>query len=228
MREHAVPTTRYDGLAEWYDEEQLRVAQRDDAPIEEFAHLVGRGRGRFVEIGCGTGITSRALEGEGWTVIGLDLSADQLDIARTRCHAVLRADAHRLPFPTASIDALGMAFVHTDVESFDAVMREVGRALAPNGTFTCLGVHPCFVGHHISSPAKVVRELVVVPGYRDAVRVDRSENFGPGIRSRVGAQHVPLSDYLTAFIDAGLVLDRVIERGDGIVPWMLGVQARKR
>jgi len=222
-----VPTARYDGLAAWYDQEQLRVAQRSDAPIDEFAQLVGRGRGRFVEIGCGTGITSRALEGQGWTVFGLDLSADQLGIARTRCHAVVRADAHRLPFATTSIEALGMAFVHTDVESFDTVMREVGRVLAPSATFTYLGVHPCFVGHHISSPAKVVSELVVVPGYRDAVRVDESENFGPGIRSRVGAQHVLLSEFLNAVIDAGLVLDRVTERGDGIVPWMLGVRAHK-
>jgi SAM-dependent methyltransferase len=223
----AVPTSRYDGLAEWYDQEQLRVAQRDDAPIEEFAQLVGRGSGLFVEIGCGTGITSRALEELGWTVIGLDLSADQLAIARTRCHAVVRADAHRLPFRTGSIEALGMAFVHTDVESFDTVMCEVGRVMAANATFVYLGVHPCFVGHHISSPAKVVRELVVVPGYRDAVRVDRSDNFGPGIRLRVGAQHVPLSDLLTAVIAGGLVLDRVIERGDGIVPWMLGLRAHK-
>lgn len=222
-----VPTARYDGLAEWYDQEQLRVEQRDDAPIEEFARLAGRGRGPFVEIGCGTGITSRALERQGWTVFGLDLSADQLDIARARCHSVLQADAHRLPFRAASIDALGMAFVHTDVEDFGAVMREAGRVLASNAMFTYLGAHPCFVGHHISSPAKAVKELVVVPGYRDAVRVDSSENFGPGIRSRVGAQHVLLSDFLTAFIDAGLVLDRVIERGNGIVPWMLGVQAHK-
>jgi hypothetical protein len=120
-----------------------------------------------------------------------------------------------------------MAFVHTDVDAFHEVMREVGRVVAPGGTFTYLGVHPCFVGHHVASPATSVAELAVVPGYRDAVRVDQSEQFGPGIRARVGARHVPLADFLMAFVAAGLVLDRVVERGDGIVPWMLGVRAHK-
>ena len=49
----------------------------------------------------------------------------------------------------------------------------------------------------------------------------------PGIRSRVGARHVPLADYLVAFLAAPLRLERVVELGDGIVPWMLGVIARR-
>jgi len=150
---------RYDGLAEWYDQEQARIARRADAPIEEFARLAGRGPGLFVEIGCGTGITSLALAARGWTVIGLDISADQLTVARSRCQAVVRADAHRLPFRSESIRALGMAFVHTDVDAFDAVVREVARVLAPDATLTYLGVHPCFVGHHIDSQRRVRRSL---------------------------------------------------------------------
>jgi hypothetical protein len=118
-----------------------------------------------------------------------------------------------------------MAFVHTDVDELGAVMREIGRVLAPGGRFTYLGVHPCFVGHHVESPTKSDTHLGFASGYREAIRVDASEQFGPGIRSRVGARHVPLGDFLTAIIDAGLVLDRVVEAGDGIVPWMLGIAA---
>jgi SAM-dependent methyltransferase len=214
-------------LAEWYDEEQARIAERPDVPIEEFAGLVGDGHGVLLDIGCGTGIGSIALRGRGWTVIGLDVSADQLAVARSRCHATVLADAHRLPFRTGALGAIAMAFVHTDVDAFDRVVREVGRVLALGASVSYLGVHPCFVGHHISSVTKTETALSVVPGYRDAVRVDHSEQFGGGIRSRVGAQHVPLADFLNTFIEAGLVLERVVERGDGIVPWMLGVRAKK-
>jgi SAM-dependent methyltransferase len=188
---------------------------------------VGSGSGLFVEIGCGTGLTGQALEARGWSVAGLDLSADQLEIACARCSSVVRGDAHELPFGSRSVDALGMAFVHTDVDAFDEVMREIGRVLAPGGRFTYVGVHPCFVGHHVDSPTKSDTHLGFSSGYRDAVRVDDSEQFGPGIRSKVGAQHVPLGDFLTAIIDAGLVLDRVVEAGDGIVPFMLGISAHR-
>jgi len=222
-----VRTARYDGLAEWYDAEQTRIAQRPDSPVAQFADLVGAGSGLFVEIGCGTGLTAQALAARGWTVAGLDLSGDQLGIAHGRCAAVVRGDAHELPFRTGSVAELGMAFVHTDVDAFDAVMREVGRVVAPAGRFTCVGAHPCFVGHHVDSPTKSDTHLGFAAGYREAVRVDASEQFGPGIRSRVGARHVPLGPFLTAIIDAGLVLDRVVEGGDGIVPWMLGVCAHR-
>jgi hypothetical protein len=67
----------------------------------------------------------------------------------------------------------------------------------------------------------------VPTGYRDAMRVNDSEQFGLGIRSRVGARHVPLGPFLMAFIDAGLVFDQYVELGEGLVPWMLGVTAHK-
>jgi SAM-dependent methyltransferase len=222
-----VPTARYDGLADWYDLEQARIAERPDAPIEQFADLVGSGPGLFVEIGCGTGLTGVALAARGWSVVGLDLSADQLLLARPRLRGALRGDAHELPFRSAGLPTVGMAFVHTDVDDFGAVMREIGRVLAPGGRFAALGVHPCFVGHHVDSPDQSDVHLGLVPGYRDPVRVDESEQFGPGIRSRVGARHVPLGLLLTAVIDAGLLLERIVESGDGIVPWMLGLTARK-
>ncbi len=223
----AVPNARYDGLADWYDQEQQRLAKRLDTPVEQLALLVGSGAGVFVELGCGTGLTAMALEAQGWTVAGLDISADQLAIARSRLRSVVQGDAHELPFRSASVSALGMAFVHTDVDAFEKVMREIGRVLAPGGRVAHLGVHPCFVGHHVDSPDKSDVRLGFAAGYRDAMRVNDSERFGPGIRSRVGARHVPLGPFLTAFIDAGLVIDQCVELGEGLVPWMLGVTAHK-
>jgi len=113
--------------------------------------------------------------------------------------------------------------MHTDVDDFARVMREIGRALAPGGTFAALGVHLCFVGHHVERPDKSDARPGPVSGHC----VDASDLFEPGIRSRVGAHHVRLGPFLTAVIDPGLVLDRIVEAGDGIVPWMLGVAARK-
>jgi SAM-dependent methyltransferase len=220
-----VVEAKYDGLAEWYEHEQARVAERPDAPLELFAELAEPAGVLILEVGCGTGLAAAALRARGWEVGGIDLSMDQLGIARERCSWVVQGDAHQLPIPTAGVEAVGLAFVHTDVDVFDGIVRELARVLRPRGRLVCLGVHPCFVGHHVDSPTKSDLRLGIVPGYRDGDWVPSSEQFGPGIRSRVGARHVPLADYLMAFVLAPLQLERVVELGDGIVPWMLGITA---
>jgi SAM-dependent methyltransferase len=222
-----VVTSKYDGLAEWYEQEQARVARRPDAPLRQFAELAGPAGGLIVEVGCGTGLAAAALRALGWQVGGVDLSIDQLRVARERCNWIVQADAHVLPLRAASLQTVGLAFVHTDVEAFDKVLREIARVLQPGGRLVCLGTHPCFVGHHIDSPTKSDSRLGIVPGYRQAGWVQSSDQFGPGIRSRVGARHVPLADYLMAFVRAPLQVERVIEVGDGIVPWMLGITAHR-
>ena len=218
---------RYDGLAGWYDREQTRVSERDDAPLEQFAALSEPVGGLIVEVGCGTGLSAATLRRRGWQVGGLDVSQDQLQIARRRCDWVIRGDAHELPLRTAALEAVALAFVHTDVDDFARVLHEAARVLRPGGRLVYLGVHPCFVGPHVDSPTKNDSRLGVVPGYRDAGWVQSSEQFGPGIRRRVGARHLPLAEHLTAFIRAPLMLDRVVELGEGTVPWMLGLTAHR-
>jgi SAM-dependent methyltransferase len=222
-----VAKAKYEGLAEWYEREQARVAKRPDAPLNQFAELAEPVDGLIVEVGCGTGLAAAGLRARGWHVGGIDLSMDQLRIARERCSWIVQADAHELPLRTGGLQTVGFAFVHTDVDAFDKVLREVARVLQPDGRLVCLGTHPCFVGHHIDSPTKSDSRLGIVPGYLQAGWVQSSEQFGPGIRSRVGARHVPLADYLMAFVQAPLQIERVVELGDGIVPWMLGITARR-
>jgi SAM-dependent methyltransferase len=216
-----VAKAKYEGLAEWYEHEQARVAKRPDAPLGQFAELAEPAGGLIVEVRCGTGLAAAALRARGWHVGGIDLSMDQLTLARERCSWVVQADAHELPVRTAGLQTVGLAFVHTDVDAFDKVLREVARILQPGGRLVCLGIHPCFVGPHVDSPTKSNARLGVVPGYRQAGWVQSSEQFGPGIRNRVGVRHVTLADYLMAFVHAPLHVERAVEFGDGIVPWML-------
>jgi SAM-dependent methyltransferase len=222
-----VATAKYEGLADWYEREQARVAKRPDAPLRQFAELAEPADGLIVEVGCGTGLAAAALRARGWRVGGIDLSMDQLSIARERCSWIVQADAHELPLRTGGPQTVGLAFVHTDVNALDKVLREIARVLRPGGRLVCLGIHHCFVGHHIGSPTKSDARLGIVPGYRQAGWVQSSEQFGPGIRGRVGARHLPLADYLMAFVRAPLDIERVVELGDGIVPWMLGITARR-
>ena len=72
---------RYDGLAEWYDENLRGFTLRWTDALRE---LLGRGPGRCLDLGCGTGLHFPTLVELGWTTTGIDLSADQLRLAAAR------------------------------------------------------------------------------------------------------------------------------------------------
>jgi SAM-dependent methyltransferase len=224
---------RYDGHAEFYD--RLFAAYTDpiDSPGADLARLLGSptGDGWVLDVCCGGGLSGLALAAAGWRIRGVDISPDQLRLAASRLGAVARADAHRLPIRSGSIRHATAMFAHTDVDDFGVVVGEVARVLSPGGRFAYVGTHPCFVGPHVDSPVVSDERLSISAGYGDARWVppeafDRPR-FGPGIRRRVGARHVPLASLLAAFVDAGLALEQVCEGGDGLIPWRLGLAAVK-
>ena len=226
------PTVRYDGLADHYDDLFSHYDDPGGSPGADLVELLGPPTGTCLDIGCGTGLSGRALASAGWRVGGLDLSADQLRLAATRLQWVVRGDAHRLPFASASVDRVAAMFVHTDVDDFAAILREIARVLRPDGRVGYVGVHPCFVGHHIDSVTGSDERLGLGPGYREAGWVEPagfdSDRFRTaGLRRHVGARHMPLADLLGGFVAAGLHLESVLESGDGLVPWRLGVHASK-
>lgn len=77
------------------------------------------GRGRVLELGCGSGRLLATLDAK--LRAGIDVSAGLLAVAARRGLPVLRADAHRLPFRDGSFDA---------VVSGNAVFRELDYARA--------------------------------------------------------------------------------------------------
>jgi len=224
---------RYDGHAELYDRLFAGYTDPTNSPGADLTRLLGppTGDGWVLDVCCGGGLSGLALAAAGWGVRGVDISADQLRLAAPRLVGVARADAHRMPFRSGSIGQAAAMFAHTDVDDFAAVVREIARILSPGGRFVYVGTHPCFVGPHIDNPLVSDERLSLRACYGDARWVSPEEfdtpRFGPGIRRRVGARHMPLAGLLASFIDAGLVLERVCEGGDGLVPWRLGLAAAK-
>ena len=95
---------RYDGLADWYDEEFQPSPLEGDA-WQVARRLIGEGSGALLDLGCGTGQYAAALAELGWTVTGVDVSEDMLRRAREKGVNAVRADATDLPFEDASFDA---------------------------------------------------------------------------------------------------------------------------
>lgn len=147
---------RYDGIADWYD------GQSDSGYGETVAGLLAPGTGPCLDLGCGTGHYFAAVRSTGRWVVGLDLSADQLRVARQRGRDLVRADALALPFPDGVFTGATAIWVSTDVDDLHAVLGEVARVLRPGGRLVLLGVHPCFNGPGIEGRA---RRLLHRPPY---------------------------------------------------------------
>jgi SAM-dependent methyltransferase len=176
------------------------------------AHL--HGAERVLDIGCGEGQVARLAVGEGaTTVVGVDPTWAQVEEARRRAGgpAYGRAGAAALPFRTGAFDAAVACLVFEHIVEVDAAIAEVARVLAPGGRFLFLLNHPL-----LQTPNS---------GWIDDQILDPPEQYwriGPYLMEDETLEevergvfipflHRPLSRYLNALAEVGLVLRRMEE-----------------
>jgi SAM-dependent methyltransferase len=220
-----MPTAaRYDNVVDWY--EGFRPSLNDDE-VDAIRRFLGPGRGRCLDLGCGTGVAIPELTRLGWTVVGVDVSEEMLSRARALGAELHRAPAEALPFEDASFDAGVSIWTHTDVDDFSAILREAARVLRAGAPFAYIGAHPCFVGPHSRFiAAEGVPELH--PGYRRTERYDGGPAIGPdGLRAKVGATHLPLGLFVQSFLDAGFEIRGFEELGSREYPYVVALHCRR-
>jgi SAM-dependent methyltransferase len=131
-----------------YTSSEDSFSENIERPVIE--SLLGDLRGASaLDLGCGSGVYATRLAARGAHVVGVDLSAAMIDLARERARAQgaaldwLVADISRpLPFADAQFDLLFTATVLHYVEDLSAVMREVARLLRPRGRLIASLLHP--------------------------------------------------------------------------------------
>jgi SAM-dependent methyltransferase len=204
-----MPEARYDGIATWYDELASRFAQPFARVLAARAADFSEPGDVVVDIGCGTGLHFEALQARGLEVLGIDISIDQLQIARGRSRFVIQGDGASLPLATGSVGLAMATFVHTDIDDFPSMVGEVARVLRPGGRFIYLGTHACFIGPFVKRTSeRDESELVIRPGYgRTALVFEGSGNTGPSsLKTKVGSRNLPLAHLLSAFLASRLAI----------------------
>ena len=172
-----------------------------------------QGRARVLDVGCGEGQIARlAVAACGATLaVGIDPTRSQVVEAQIRGGGPLyaRSFAAPLPFASGSFDAVVACLVFEHIDDAQAAIDEVARVLAPGGRF-------CFFLNH---------PLLQTPGSGWIIDVDLDEQYwrigpylvedhsieeiAPGVH--LPFVHRPLSVYVNALLDAGLVLGRMLE-----------------
>ncbi len=222
---------RYDGQTEWYEAfagGEAHAAARDFA-----VDLLGPGPGRCLDLGTGTGFAVPALVRSGWSVVGADISEEQLARARARHGALAEfvlADAERLPFGDEEFDAVVSFLTHTDFDEPRRAFAEAYRVLRPGGRFVYLGVHPCFGSPFVARGRAADIDgivAVVLPGYAQAGWRPVPAESSDGVTAHVGINHQPLADFLNAVLGAGFALAEVHEPGAADPPIFFAFAATK-
>lgn len=142
---------------------------------------------RVLDVGCGTGVVSRAADqmlGTGGRVVALDIDPGMLRVARSaeppEAGRIMwtRADAVRLPFETAAFDlALCQAVLQFIPERVNA-LQEIHRVLATTGrlvvsVFSSIERNPTFevlaeaLERHVSAEIAQMRRAIFSLGQAD-------------------------------------------------------------
>ena len=92
-----------------------------------------------LDLACGTGDLCRELASQDLSPIGVDFSAGMLRNAHVAAPLV-RGDALRLPFGTASVDGVVSGFALRNFAALDPFFAECARVLRPGGRVALLDV----------------------------------------------------------------------------------------
>lgn len=116
-----------------------RALRADHSPYRWLARAVSADARIVVDLASGSGPVARELSRPGRTVVGVDLSAAELHLARRRgAGPLVRADARVLPFSAGSVDVVTSALGLVVVQPLATVLAEVSRVLRPGGVLAAI------------------------------------------------------------------------------------------
>jgi ubiquinone/menaquinone biosynthesis C-methylase UbiE len=123
----------YDDFSGWYERKRHHGyhAMLDELELGIVRGLAG-GK-EVLEVGCGTGLIMRGLDGRAKRLVGVDISPGMLAEARRRGFDVFEGQAEKLPFADESFDLAYSFKVLAHVPDIELALREMARVLRPGG-----------------------------------------------------------------------------------------------
>jgi ubiquinone/menaquinone biosynthesis C-methylase UbiE len=140
----------------WVVPRLIELSMRQSQLQDYRRELVPNARGRVLEVGVGSGMNLPFYAADVREVVGVDPSAELLEMARKRAAeagrpvTLTRASATSMPLENASFDTIVMTWTLCSIPYPAAALREMRRVLRPGGTLL-------FIEHGLSPDAGVAR-----------------------------------------------------------------------
>ncbi len=197
-----------------------------DLPAILAEHVAGT---RALDFGCGTGRSTRFLQKLGFNVIGVDISEDMLQIARTTDPSGdyrLVAGDNFDTLDTGIFDLVLSAFTFDNIPGATKVriFRDLGKLLTSNGTMVSIVSSPEIYSHEWASFTTKDFPENAAACSGDVVRIVVSDH-----QDRRPVQDILWTDeaYRAVYREAGLQATQVFKplaRGDEPYSWVNEVQ----
>jgi RimJ/RimL family protein N-acetyltransferase/SAM-dependent methyltransferase len=219
---------RYDEIADWY---RTWVGDGDGLIVDGVGDLLPRPLTgmRVLDVACGHGRASRGLARLGAAVVGVDLSADLIASARAREDVDRFGITYHVADVTRSeqwwngvtFDGAVCEMAIMDIEDLPGTIGAVAHTVRHDGWFVISMVHPCFPGNDAGLSSWPPDATYFHEG-----RWTSTDHNPDGVRIRAGSSHRTISTYLNGLIDAGFVIERLVEP-HGEVPMLLLIACRR-
>ncbi|HEY5155022.1 MAG TPA: class I SAM-dependent methyltransferase [Acidimicrobiales bacterium] len=204
--------TQWEQHARWWQREYSAGA--DPEYEEQILPLVARhvdGARRVLDVGCGEGQVARRGAAMGTDVIGLDPTRSQVEVARDRSGGprYVQARAEALPCRDGAFDTVVVCLALEHVDAFETAIHEVARVLEPGGRFVLLLCHPLL---QAPGAAWIDDRILGETYWRVGAYLEEARGFhevAPGVDLLF--VHRPLSRYIHAMGQAGLLIDDMVE-----------------
>ncbi len=207
--EQQLRTQWVEHVQDWIQQDQsIRTGMLDAWMLEALGDVAGR---RVLDIGCGDGRFARVLAGFGAQVTGVDLTEPLVEQARNLAsdgETYLVGNAEDLAgIGDASFDLAVSYIVLVDVLDYRRSIQTAFRVLTPGGRFVVCNVHPMRMAQPNGWIKQGDRKLFYA--------VDDYADEGPREFEWWGESfinmHRTLSSYVSAFLEAGFVIDGIQE-----------------
>jgi 2-polyprenyl-3-methyl-5-hydroxy-6-metoxy-1,4-benzoquinol methylase len=187
---------------------------RDELNTPGMLRLIGNLKELDVlDVACGEGYNTRILAGKGARVIGIDLSGEMVEYAKSQekmdrlnIRYYVSDSADLTQFPAKRFDLVTCFMALMDIENYDRAISEIARVMRDDARFIFSITHPCFEYSSKSAEIERTAEYFGVRRKRVAWNMERL------LRSfETTSFHRTLTDYSNALHKHGLLIRRLLE-----------------
>lgn len=175
--------------------------------IRKLAKEAVKGK-RTLDLGCGSGILSKKIEGWGGKVVGVDFSSTLIKIAQQENPTIKFhvANATNLPFRSGEFSAVISALVAHYFKNLTPFFKEANRVLKKNGVFVFSMHHPVMETLHFSQGQKRSGKFIWKPYFHD-----KKYHWKMLDGMVLESYHHTFEAVFTSLSDAGFVVEKLLE-----------------
>ena len=218
--------TSWGNVSDWYDHTVEDVdSYQQKVILPNLLRIVDPKNGvRVLDVGCGTGVFSRAFAEKGGIVLGLDLGSELIEIARQRAvlkpgvlgqekYVVCSAD-DLSKIQETDFDVATIVLAIQNMKNLDKVIGEVNKKIKKGGRLILVMNHPTFripqnSDWYYDEKSKI--QYRKIARYMSEIEIPILMNPGNRNSKKTYSFHRPLQVYVKSLAKNGFVITKLEE-----------------